>query len=92
MSEEQAVSEKEFSGEIKQSISSEAIEEDKFRFLPQKDVFRIDEVARYFEVEDQTIRTWLAHGYFEVEKLHGTLRITRRSIINFRLRSGKKFR
>ena len=59
--------------------------------LPAKALFRIDEVAEYFGVTDRTIRLWIEHKHFEVEKLHGTLRITRESILAFRLKSRVKF-
>jgi len=55
--------------------------------LPAKDLFRIDEVANYFSVTDQTIRLWIDHGHFEIEKLHGSIRVLRRSIVSFRLKS-----
>ena len=55
--------------------------------LPQKDLFRIDEVAKYFGVSDRCIRMWIDHHHFEIEKLSGTVRITRQSILNFRLKS-----
>ena len=59
--------------------------------LPKKSLFRIDEVAEYLSVSDRTIRLWIDHGHFQVEKLHGTLRITRESILSFRLKSRVKF-
>ena len=59
--------------------------------LPTKDLLRVDEVARYFSVEERTIRLWVDHGYFEVERLGGVIRVLRESVINFRLKSRVKF-
>lgn len=67
----------------------EATTEDEF--LPDKSLFRIDEVATYFSVSERTVRLWIDHGHFKVEKLHGTIRVLRESILNFRLRSRVKF-
>lgn len=58
--------------------------------LPTKDLFRVDEVAEYFSVTPKTIRLWIDHGHLAIEKLHGTVRVTRESIINFRLASRKE--
>ena len=53
-------------------------------FLPKKDIFRVDEAAVYFGVEERTIRLWIQHGKLESEKINGCLRIPRRSIIDCR--------
>jgi len=58
--------------------------------LPKKDLFRVDEVARYFNVTDRTIRLWIEHGLLVAEKYKHQLRIPRREIINFRLASRVK--
>jgi len=55
--------------------------------LPKRDLFRINEVADYFSVSDRTIRLWIAHGHFQIEKLRGTIWVPRSSILKFRLRS-----
>lgn len=56
--------------------------------LPNKDFFRIDEVARYFDVSDRTVRMWIDHGHFETERLGGTIiRVLRDSVLRFRLKS-----
>ena len=57
--------------------------------LPDKSLFRVDEVASHFGVSVQTVRTWVQHGLLTGEqyKQGGVLRVTRHSIINFRLRS-----
>ena len=72
-------------------IVEDELEGDKFEHLPKKDALRLNEVSDYLGVDTQTIRNWMQHGYFEVEKMHGTLFITTRSIKNFRLRSGVRF-
>ena len=54
--------------------------------LANKDLFRVDEVAAYFSVEDRTIRLWIQHGHLESEKLaSGTIRITKKSILKCRM-------
>lgn len=52
--------------------------------LPDKALFRIDEVAAYFSVTERTIRLWLAHGKLEAEKIVGVVRIPRESILKCR--------
>ena len=52
--------------------------------LPQKSLFRIDEVARYFDVDDRTIRMWIQHGHLIKEKIQGVARISRQSILDCR--------
>ena len=51
--------------------------------LPDK-LFRIDEVARYFNVAEGTIRLWLEHGHLQKEKVVGSIRISRESILRVR--------
>jgi len=55
--------------------------------LPQKDLFRVDEVAIYFGVSRSVIYLWIDHGHLNAEKLNGTLRIPRESILKFRIKS-----
>jgi hypothetical protein len=52
--------------------------------LPQKSLFRIDEVARYFGVTERCILLWLEHGHLKSEKIIGITRITRGSILKCR--------
>jgi len=59
--------------------------------LIRKDLFRVDEVATYFSVSERCIRLWIDHGHFCTEKLHGSIRVTRQSILDFRLRSREGF-
>lgn len=53
--------------------------------LPEKKLLRVDEAAEYFSVDKRTIRAWIANGKLVAEKLAGTVRISRESIMNFRL-------
>lgn len=57
--------------------------------LPQKSLFRIDEVAAYFDVTDRTIRIWIEHGHLAREQINGIIRIPRESILTCRFRSIK---
>ena len=57
--------------------------------LPEKDLFRIDEVANYFQVEERTIRLWIQHGHLRKENIVGVMRISRTSILSCRF-PGKK--
>lgn len=53
--------------------------------LPMKDLFRVDEAARYFDVTEATIRLWSDHGKLVAEKYsHKAMRITRVSIVALR--------
>lgn len=49
--------------------------------LPDKAMFRVDEVATYFSVSERTIRTWIQHGHLSAEKIVGVVRISRASIL-----------
>jgi len=55
--------------------------------LPNRDLFRLSEVADYLQVSVSTIRLWKDHGYFQVEKMRGTVWITKASILKFRLKN-----
>lgn len=65
----------------------EAIIEDDL--LPMKSLFRIDEVARYFDVSERCIRLWIEHGILTAEQYcgNGVIRVTRDSILTCRFRS-----
>lgn len=54
--------------------------------LPDKSLFRIDEVASYFDVSERTIRLWIEHGHLQKEKIVGTIRVSRRSILRCRFK------
>jgi excisionase family DNA binding protein len=54
--------------------------------LPQKSLFRIDEVAAYFSVSERTIRLWIEHGHLAGEKIVGSIRISRESIMQCRFK------
>jgi len=49
--------------------------------LPNKSLFRIEEVAQYFCVTERTIRLWIEHGHLTGEKIVGSVRISRESIL-----------
>lgn len=55
--------------------------------LPEKKLLRVDEAAKYFGVHPKTIRLWIDTGKLLAEKLAGSVRIPRESIVAFRLRS-----
>lgn len=55
--------------------------------IPNKPLFRVNEVADLLDVSKQTVYLWIDHGLLEVEKYNRTIRVPRESIINFRLRS-----
>jgi len=49
--------------------------------LRNKDVWTVDEAARYLRVEPKTIYVWIDHGHLEAEKIAGSvLRIPKSSI------------
>ncbi len=52
--------------------------------LPEKALFRVDEVAAYFSVTERTIRLWIEHKHLESEKIVGVVRISRESILKCR--------
>jgi len=54
--------------------------------LPKKALYRVDEAARYFSVTDRCIRLWIEHGHLTAEKIVGSIRITRESILRCRFR------
>ena len=50
--------------------------------LPEKNVFRPDEVAKIFSVTPKTIYEWIERGSLEGIRIAGTtIRITRESLI-----------
>lgn len=57
------------------------IEEDQCT-LSKKDLFRIDEVAQYFDVTERTVRLWIDHGHLSAVKKAGSIRILRKSILD----------
>lgn len=66
------------------TISETEVKDDPL--LTRKGLFRIDEVARYFGVTDRCIRLWIEHGHLEMEKVVGSIRISRDSILRCRFR------
>lgn len=58
-------------------------EADLFKFLPKKDLFRVDEVASYLSVHSNTIRNMIDHGRIDVVKNERVILVPRTSIISF---------
>jgi len=54
--------------------------------LPRKSLFRIDEVAQYFRISERCVKLWIEHGHLEKEKIVGSIRISRESILRCRFR------
>lgn len=57
--------------------------------LPEKELLRVDEVADYFSVTERTIRLWIEHKHLEFEKIVGTIRIPRESVLKCRFYRNK---
>jgi len=56
-------------------------EENKLNGLPDKQLFRVDEVANYFDVEERTIRLWIEHGKLGATRIAGsTIRVSREAM------------
>ena len=58
--------------------------------LPQKSLFRPDEVADYFDCARSTIYLWIDHGILKAEKIKGIVRIPRQSILECRFKNKRK--
>jgi hypothetical protein len=52
--------------------------------LPNKELLRIDEVSEFFSVTDRCIRLWIEHGHLKAEKIVGSIRVTRESVLKCR--------
>lgn len=48
--------------------------------LPNKELFRPDEVASYFSLSVKTIYGWIAEGKLEAVKVLGSIRVKRGAI------------
>ena len=57
--------------------------------LPNKILFRIDEVAVLFDVHPRTVRRWIKNGILGFERLAGSIRISRNTLIKFRTQTKK---
>ncbi len=57
------------------------------RTLPDKKLFRVDEVALYLDVDRSTIYRWIIHGILPAEKYNRVIRISRESLLDFRFSS-----
>lgn len=52
--------------------------------LPKKRVFRVGEVAMWYDVVDRTVYRWIQHNKLKAERTPGgQIRITRDSIIEW---------
>lgn len=54
--------------------------------LPRRALLTIQEVARYFYVSERTVYLWIDHGLLEAEKYRRVYRISKKSVLNFRLK------
>ena len=54
--------------------------------LPKKALFRVDEVACYFGVTERCVRLWIEHGHLRAEKIVGSVRVSRESILHCRFK------
>lgn len=52
--------------------------------LPNKSLLRKDEVARYFQISDQTVYLWGVHGILEEVRVGGVIRYSRDSVLECR--------
>lgn len=50
--------------------------------LPDKQHFRIEEVAVYWDVSVRAIYTWIQHNKVKKVKIGGATRITREQVLN----------
>lgn len=66
-------------------IHKEGKIEENQSMLPEKALFRIDEVATYFDVTERTVRLWIDHGHLKAVKKAGVIRILRESILKCRI-------
>ena len=49
--------------------------------LPYRPLYRISDVAAYYDVSERTVRLWVEHGHLKVvQKPGGQLRITQESL------------
>jgi len=55
--------------------------------LPKKSLFTVYEVAEYFEVTERTVKLWIEHGHLKGEKIVGSTRISRESILQCRFKA-----
>lgn len=56
--------------------------------LPKKSLFTVYEVSEYFGVTERTVRLWMEHGHLAGEKIVGSIRISRESILQCRFKAG----
>ena len=51
--------------------------------LPKKAHYRVDEVARYYGIEERTVRLHIEHGNLIAVKVGGSVRIPLDSLLGF---------
>ena len=52
--------------------------------LPEKELYRVDEVAKFFGVHRSSVYIWIDDGLLGAEKYSGTIRIPNKAIKAFR--------
>ena len=71
-----------------EEMHKKPVKNEKFNLgLPDKELFRPDEIADYLRVSRSTIYMWIDHGHLKAEKFPGersNIRISRSSVENFR--------
>jgi len=50
----------------------------------EKRLYRVDEVAKYFDVSKSLVYQWIDFGELEAEKYRGTIRVSHEAIIAYR--------
>ena len=52
--------------------------------LPKKAMYRVSELAIFFDVGESTVYDWINFGEMEAEKYRGAIRVPRESVVRFR--------
>ena len=52
--------------------------------LPKKAMYRVKELADFFDVGESTVYRWIDFGMLEAEKYRGAIRVPRESVVQFR--------
>ena len=75
---------------VKTLVSEDEIRNAANYALPDRKLLRIDEVARFFDVSERTIRLWAENGLLKYGKMRGTVRIFRSSVEEWLERMNKQ--
>jgi len=75
---------------VKTLVSEDEIRDSVNTELPNRKLLRVDEVARFFDVSERTVRLWLDHGLLKSGKMHGSLRVLKSSIEEWLEKISKK--